>query len=115
MQVTIDSAEPLERVLPVVAALYGVELTVTPREAVAGQARPASPAPKTGRSRRGRNAKQDAPAGTGRRRARRAGGAKPDPVVVRRWARANKFAVKDFGRVPAAVTAAYLEDGAPAS
>jgi hypothetical protein len=114
MQVTIDSAEPLEKVLPVVAALYGIELTVTPREAVARRARSASPAP-TGRSRRGRNAKQDAPAGTGRRRARRAGGAKPDPVVVRRWARANKFAVKDFGRVPAAVTAAYLEDGAPGS
>lgn len=114
MQVTIDSTDPLEQVLPVIAALYGVELSVTPREVVAGRVTPPSSSPKSVRSRRGRPTKAAAPAGGVRRRARR-GGAKPDPGQVRSWARANGYAVKDFGRLPVALVAAYLDDGAPVS
>lgn len=115
MQVTIGSAEPLENVLAVVGALYGVELTPTPKDVVAGRATSGSPTPGTARPRRSRKATVDTASGTGRRGPRRTGGAQPDPVAVRSWARANGHAVKDVGRVPAAVMAAYMEDGAPAS
>ena len=43
MQLTIDSTEPLERVLPVVAALYGVELSVAAPPAAVSE-RPAAQA-----------------------------------------------------------------------
>ena len=92
VQVTIDSTEPLERVLPVVAALYGVDLQVVP-----GSGRRSGP---TGRSRR--------TAGAGRSRV--TGKGSPDAGVMRMWARANGHEVKDRGRVPDAVVAAFLAD-----
>lgn len=82
MQLTIDSTEPLERVLPVVAALYGVELSVAAPPAAVPRQRASGP----------------------RRRQR----SKPDPAAVRSWARANGHEVKDRGRVPDAVISAYL-------
>jgi hypothetical protein len=92
MQLTIDSAEPLDKVLQVVGALYGVQL-----------APPPATSPRSGRTKasaRGAN-----PPGV-----RRTRGAVPaDPAVVRTWARANGHEVKDRGRVPAAVLAAYAE------
>jgi hypothetical protein len=115
MQVTIDSAEPMDKVLSVVAALYGVELAVSPGKAETGGGRSASPTPKTARQRRKGATKAVAAAGNGPRRARRAGVAKPDPAAVRNWARANGHTVKGFGRLPAAVIAAYVDDGSPTS
>jgi hypothetical protein len=110
MQVTIDSTEPLERVLPVIGALYGVELAITDRSPSrgpaaprAGSARSASRAPKT--------PKRQAST-TPRRRGRRS---KPDTGTVRAWARAHGYDVKDRGRVPAAVIDAFLADATPAS
>jgi hypothetical protein len=87
MQVTFDSSEPLERVLPVVAAVYGVELTS------AAELKP-------------RGKRNVVPAASGRRSRR----AKPDAGDVRTWARANGHQVSDRGRVPAAILNAYLAE-----
>jgi hypothetical protein len=78
MQLTIDSTEPLDRVLEVVGSLYRVRLAVV-AEVPAARAK----------SRPGRKALST------------------DPVTVRRWARANGHPVKDRGRVPAAILDAY--------
>jgi hypothetical protein len=110
MQVTLDSTEPLEKALSLVGALYRVEISVAPKVAAADAATSDSPAAKPARVRRSRAAKPAA-AAAGSRRARGPRGKQPDPVAVR--ARANGHAVKDVGRVPAAVVAAYLESGEP--
>jgi hypothetical protein len=102
VQLTIDSSEPLERVLPVVAALYGVELTVSAAPVVVPRQR-ASSGPPRGAA-RPRKAPDRSRAAGPRRRQR----SKPDPATVRRWARANGHEVKDRGRVPDAVISAYL-------
>ena len=111
MQLTIDSTEPLEKVLAVVGSLYGVEL-------VAARAADTAAAPKAKA-----NANTARPVATrkagGRKRkpsaraSRRAPAAKPDPVAVRTWAKANGHDVRDRGRVPAAVLAAYTAAGSP--
>ncbi|MGZ4620006.1 MAG: Lsr2 family DNA-binding protein [Frankiaceae bacterium] len=105
MQVTIDSSEPLERVLPVVAALYGVELTVS-----AGQAGPSRPGSSTEPPRPARRSRRKAKIGVPAAPSRRTRKAKPDAAALRTWARANGHDVKDRGRVPAAVITAYLAD-----
>lgn len=115
MQVTIDSSEPLEKVLPVVAALYGVELAVSVSQTSSRRAPSAPPTKKTARRRRGRNTTEGARAATTRRTGRTRGSKPPDPVAVRTWARAHGYEVKDRGRVPAAVIAAYLGQGVSAS
>ncbi len=102
MQLTIDSTEPLERVLPVVAALYGVELSVAAPPAVVPRQRASSGSPR--RAARSGKAPDRARAAGPRRRQR----SKPDPAAVRSWARANGHEVKDRGRVPDAVISAYL-------
>jgi hypothetical protein len=109
MQLMVDSKEPLESVLLVVGAMYRVELSV------ATQTDPA-PAPATStatrngtrkRSRKTARKAPAAPAGGGRRGRRRV----VDSADVRAWARANGHAVKDRGRVPAAVVDAYRDSG----
>ena len=110
MQVTIDSTEPLERVLPVVSALYGVELTIA-NDSGAG-----SPAPTRGGTTRSASRSRtkppsEAPAATRRRSGR---GPRPDAGTVRSWARANGHDVRDRGRVPTAIIDAFLADAAPA-
>jgi hypothetical protein len=107
MQLTIDSNEPLERVLDVVGSLYGVRLVVTaeipeapvvagsrPRRGAAPKSRAARPRGKAvpARSHHGRSAATAIPA---------------DSATVRQWAQANGHPVKDRGRVPASVVAAY--------
>jgi hypothetical protein len=106
VQLTIDSAEPLEQVLAAIGALYNVEVATpvppvakkTTRARVARQATPATQGP---RSRKAST-----------RPSRRASAAKPDPASVRAWAKTTGLEVNDRGRVPANVTAAYVAAGA---
>jgi hypothetical protein len=113
VQLTIDSAEPLGRVLAVIGALYGVELT-TPELPVAKPAAKAHPVTAI-------KAKKAAAVRTPRsrtattRRPRRASTTKPDPASVRAWAKVNGNDVNDRGRVPAEVTDAYVAAGSPTS
>lgn len=114
MQLTIDSAEPLEHVLKVIGSLYGVELAaVTPDLAVAPKAVPSAARKRTSRS---RSVKVE-PAARKRSGASRSASASPapvDPAAVRHWARENGHKVRDVGRMPDALVAAYRESvGAP--
>jgi hypothetical protein len=107
----LDSAEPLDRVLAVIGALYGVKLTTPELPAIkpAAKARSISAiaAEKTAAARtpRSRTATTRPP--------RRASATKPDPASVRSWAKANGHDVNDRGRVPAKVTDAYVAAGSP--
>lgn len=94
MQLTIDSSEPLDHVLRVVESLYGVELSATTK--------PTAPRPK-----RVSAAKKAAKPATASRQSGARTSAKTDPAIVRNWARANGHTVRDRGRVPASVLAAY--------
>jgi hypothetical protein len=110
VQLSIDSTEPLDKVLAVVGALYGVELVAaSPVESAAPpDARTnadTARADATGKALRKRR-----PAVRGSRRTQ---AAKPDPVAVRAWARANGHEVSNRGRVAAAVLAAYTAAGLP--
>jgi hypothetical protein len=119
MQLTIDSTEPLDRVLKVVSSLYGVEVAVvsttgasTTRPATARRAQPA-PGPRGGRP-SGRSAgtvARKTVAGNGRSRRSPAA----DLSAVRSWAREKGFKVSDRGRVSNAVLKAYEEDRRSAS
>ena len=109
MQLTIDSTEPLAKVLAVIGALYGVELAAPAGAVATSAARTRAPSTTT---------PGVAAAKTGGRRtrkasSRRAPAARPDPTSVRRWAKANGHDVRDRGRVPADVIAAYVAAGAP--
>ena len=106
MQLTIDSAEPLNRVLAVVGALYGVELTTANRSAVKA-------APKSRALSDDQAAIGTRPRPQGGRRTRRTAAAPPNPASVRAWAKSNGHAVSDRGRVPAQVIAAYVAAGSP--
>ena len=111
MQLTIDSTEPLAKVLAVIGALYGVELAA-PDGAVATSARTRAPATTTPAvavaKTRGRGTRK-----ASTRPSRRAPAARPDPTSVRRWAKANRHDVRDRGPLPGEVIAAYLAAGAP--
>ncbi len=107
MQLTIDSNEPLERVLDVVGSLYGVRLTVSSEATVAPVAAGSRPrrraAPK---ARPARSHGKAVPARSHRSRPTTSTSA-PDSATLRRWAQANGHSVKDRGRIPASVVAAY--------
>jgi nucleoid-associated protein Lsr2 len=108
MQITIDSTEPLDRVLDVVGALYGVSLQAAELPGSAAKSNGRSAAAAQPRKRRtGPPRKASTAARSSRRRARTA----PDPAAVRSWAKENGHPVRDRGRVPAAVLAAYLAAG----
>jgi hypothetical protein len=107
MQLTIDSNEPLERVLVVVGSLYGVRLAVSteaPAAAAAAGSRSSRRAAPKGRPARSRGTA--VPARSHRSRST-ATSSPADSATVRRWAQVNGHPVKDRGRVPAAVLAAY--------
>ncbi len=89
MQITIDSHEPLDKVLPVISALYGVDLSVSaaPAAVVPARRTRASRA-RQGVERRGKRAEVKA-------------------SVVREWARSNGHQVSDRGRVAAELVEAY--------
>jgi Lsr2 len=107
MQLTIDSTEPLDHVLRVVESLYGVHLSATTAAPAATAARPAGTGSRATRSpRNGKTATSAKPTAASRRSASRSV-AKTDPATVRNWARANGHTIRDRGRVPATVLAAY--------
>lgn len=109
MHITIDSDESLDKVLAVVGALYGVALRVDdPAPAPATRLRRADAADQPRRQRD--TARSRRTTRSPRRTAR-----STDPALIRSWAKANGHSVRDRGRVPAAVTAAYLAAGAPKS
>jgi len=127
MQLTIDSTEPLDRVLKVVSSLYGVELAVvSTSEQPAGESA-ARQKPSTPRAQTRRTAKKSAPAAAPVRKtatgngktATGNGGSRQSPVndlgAVRSWARANGFQVSDRGRVSNAVLQAFKAGNRPAS
>ncbi len=91
MQVTIDSTEPLERVLPVINALYGVSLSV-PSDAISAAKAPA---------RRARATRSQ------QRPARRNKRPEITASAVREWARSTGHQVSDRGRVAAELVEAY--------
>lgn len=96
MQVTIDSAEPLERVLPVINALYGVSLSFADASAAA------TPAAQAG-ARRSRSSKSPTGSTSGRRNKRAA----VTTGTVREWARSNGYEVSSRGRLSAELLDAY--------
>jgi hypothetical protein len=107
MQVTIDSNEPLDRVLAVVGSLYGVRLAVSAEApAAAAAAGSRSPRRATPKVRPARSRSTAVPARSHRSRPT-ATTSPADSATVRRWAQANGHPVKDRGRVPASVVAAY--------
>jgi hypothetical protein len=108
MQLTIDSNEPLQRVLDVVGSLYGVRLTVsteTPEAMGVAGSRPRRGAAPKSRSARPRG--KAVPARSHGSRSTASTTSAPDSATVRRWAHANGVAVKGRGRIPASVVAAY--------
>lgn len=103
MQLTIDSTEPLDRILQVIGALYGVQLAVAdpPAPVLSGT-------PARGRRDSRRATKSVGPAApAGSRRGGGRGAAGPDATAVRQWARENGYQVSDRGRIPAALRTAY--------
>jgi Lsr2 len=111
VQLTIDSAEPLEKVLAAIGALYNVEVA-TPAPPVAKKAtRVRVTGPATRQNSPATHGPRSRKAST--RPSRRASVAKPDPASVRAWAKTTGLEVNDRGRVPASVTAAYVAAGAP--
>jgi hypothetical protein len=120
VRLTIDSTEPLDEVVKVLGAMYGVTLVVSdaetgtapppvadvdtpPPAAEEKTAPPSSPAAEeTPTPRRKRPS---------RRRAPRAGrtARDVDNAEIRAWARENGYTVSDRGRVPATIVAAYRE------
>ena len=108
MQLTIDSNEPLERVLDVVGSLYGVRLAVsTEAPAVPVAAGSRSPRRAAPRARRARSRGTAVPARSHRGRPTATTTSPPDTATIRQWAQANGVAVKDRGRIPASVVDAY--------
>ena len=108
MQLTIDSNEPLERVLDVVGSLYGVRLAVSSEApeapVVAGSRSRRRAAP---RARPARSRGTAVPARSHRGRPAASTTSPPDSATLRRWGQANGYSVKDRGRIPASVVAAY--------
>ena len=108
MQLTIDSNEPLDRVLEVVGSLYGVRLAVSSEApavpVAAGSRSPREAAPRARRT-RSRGTSVAARSHRGRPTATTTGS--PDNATIRQWAQANGVPVKDRGRIPASVVDAY--------
>jgi hypothetical protein len=100
MQLTIDSKEPIDRVLRVVGSFYGVELRVNSSQ----KENSARPSKRTSKATPAASKATTRPSGA---RARATRKANADPAVVRAWARTHGHAIKDRGRVPAEVVAAY--------
>lgn len=104
LRISIDSTEPLEDVLRVVGAMYGVTVTVAPAGAATV---------KSGSTSRGTLRSQRSSGSRGvshqraRKRATRNGSAPVSQAQVRSWARENGHTVSDRGRLPADVVAAY--------
>jgi Lsr2 len=115
MQLTIDSTEPLDRVIRVVESLYGVQLSITAKTPAAKKAVAKKVAGKKVAAKKvaakkvaaKKVAAKKAARSTATKRAAGRSGAKTDPALVRSWARANGHTIRDRGRVPADILAAY--------
>jgi hypothetical protein len=121
MRLTIDSTEPLDEVIKVLGAMYGVTLVIsnaetgtapppvadidTPPPAAEDKTAPLSSpaAEETPTPRRKRPSRRRAP------RAGRTARDRVDNAAIRAWARENGYTVSDRGRVPAIIVAAYRE------
>jgi hypothetical protein len=102
MQLMIESNEPVDRVLQVVGALYGVELAVVTGPEAAGAESPALPEERGKPKSLGRRgARKSASNQTRARQGTVPGSAGTgiDLAAVRSWARANGYDVSDRGRV----------------
>lgn len=95
MQITIDSNEPLDRVLPVINAVYNVSLSL-PDITTSEETTPA-------RARRTRTSTATSRKPAARRNKRPT----VTPGTVRQWARTNGYAVSSHGRLPAELLEAY--------
>lgn len=100
MQLTIDSAEPLEHVLRVVGSLYGTELSVAPGPTASATQKAAAKAPARKRRRK---------AAVRTSTAKRAAGPTASAADVRAWARAQGHAISSRGSIAADVTRAYAD------
>jgi len=118
VQLTIDSTEPLQQVLAVVGALYGVEVTVASDAAVTGNvgadtdARsaegPGAVAADNTTPRRAPRTRKGTSSAPTRGRGRRGDSAvAAGPSAVRAWAREHGHQVSDRGRIPAVVVSAF--------
>ena len=91
MQLTIDSAEPLDQVLAVISAVYQVPVVASSTTAPVASQPARSAAKRTTRPRK-----------TAATRT-----AKIDPSTVRAWARDHGITVNRRGQLPEAVVKAY--------
>jgi hypothetical protein len=97
VQLTIDSADPLEHVLKVVGSLYGTELTLASNSA-ASAAATAAKTPARGRKRN---------TSTRTAKDKRAAGRTAGASDVRAWARAQGQVISTRGPIAADVKRAY--------
>lgn len=107
MKISIDSNEPLQDVIRVIGATYGVTLTVRPANAPMDET-PTSSRPR-GRSRRSSQANTASRTGSNGRGKSAKDLAAVSNAELRSWARENGHMVSDRGRVPAALVAAYRD------
>ncbi len=105
MQLSIDPNDPIDRVLSVVGALYGVRVVVDPAATPGTTPAPAT-TPAARRTSAGRAARPRAASSTARQG--RGGRAAPATAAVRAWAREHGHEVSDRGPLPASVVAEYV-------
>jgi len=105
VKISIDSTEPLQDVLRVIGAAYEVTLAVAQE---GGRSVPplVEASSRAGSSRRVRGRGTSGRPSAGRTKST-GGPAKVSSAELRSWARQNGYAVRDRGRVPAAVVAAH--------
>lgn len=114
MQITIDTKDPVEKVVSVLSAAFGVSFGVVESGAGADGAVPAPAAARSRRpgrgSRRGPAAKSARPARASRRAAKSGGSV--DTAAVRAWAREQGLQVSSRGPIPQPVLEAYRQSAA---
>jgi hypothetical protein len=117
LKLTVDSSEPLEDAVRALGALYGVTLVISHDAVETGRSVRKSPNRRS--DARGRKRSSQTRARTGGPVARRGGAARANSrsradgaagsAEVRAWARQEGLAVRERGRIPAAVKMAYQE------
>jgi len=105
VQLTIDSSESIDKILPAVGAMFGVEVQVTPSSTAGATGNSAQTPTEDKPSPRRRGATKRTPAKQSGSRSR--GRKDDDSALVREWARANGFRVADRGRISAEIRNAY--------
>ncbi len=103
MKISIDSAEPLEDVMRVVGAMYGVTLAVTTPDT---DAQPAASSTR-GRGRARSKSRGKSPARRSSRSRSAGRSSRVSAAELRAWAQEHGHTVNDRGPIPADVRAAY--------